>query len=205
MNWLSHIFLSKSSIQYQLGNLLADPLKGKPWDTACELTRQGFVMHKKIDLFTDSNENVLRSKSRLSKKKYLKGVVIDIVYDYLLVKNWQTYSSIELKIFLNQFYQSAAVEIDNYPEIPNTFVNRLISNKILSDYSTLDGLETTFKRVDERLSKKLKAKECTVEYIPIIKKEIKAINQDFSFFFPQLISFFKENVNDELHNHWLIK
>lgn len=29
MNWLAHVLLSENHIEYQLGNLLTDPLKGK--------------------------------------------------------------------------------------------------------------------------------------------------------------------------------
>ncbi len=34
MNYLAHTLLSKSNIEFQLGNLLADPLKGKRWPSA---------------------------------------------------------------------------------------------------------------------------------------------------------------------------
>ena len=34
MNWLAHVFLSENNIEHQLGNLLADPLKGRAWEEA---------------------------------------------------------------------------------------------------------------------------------------------------------------------------
>lgn len=71
MNWLAHIFISIDSIDYQLGNLLADPLKGKPWPGASEATRSGFAMHRIIDRYTDTNTDVIKSKSRLGKKKVI--------------------------------------------------------------------------------------------------------------------------------------
>ena len=77
MNYLAHTVLSKNSIEYQLGNLLADPLKGKRWEGASDEHYAGMRMHAAIDMFTDANKTISLSKSRLRKKGYLKGVVID--------------------------------------------------------------------------------------------------------------------------------
>ena len=105
MNWLAHIFLSEKEIDFQLGNLLADPLKGKSWPEANKATQAGIRLHKKIDAYTDSHACVSRSKSRLGKKGYLKPVVIDIVYDHLLHKHWDNYAEESLHDFIcsNQF------------------------------------------------------------------------------------------------------
>lgn len=203
MNWLSHIFISKNSIEYQLGNILADPLKGKYWEGASRLTQEGFKVHCRIDAYTDANENVLKSKSRLGKKGYLKGVIIDIAYDYFLLKNWDSYSKIEFSVFINKFYEDAISEITNYPKIPKEFVERVIQSDILTSYSTLEGLEVAFQRIDKRLSKRLLAKECASEYLPILERELDAIQKDFDIFFPQLISHFKVEIGGDLGNHWL--
>jgi acyl carrier protein phosphodiesterase len=29
MNWLAHVFLSEENVDFQIGNFLADPMKGK--------------------------------------------------------------------------------------------------------------------------------------------------------------------------------
>ena len=203
MNWLSHIFISKNSIEYQLGNLLADPLKGKHWDGASDLTQEGFKMHCKIDVYTDANKNVLKSKSRLGKKGYLKGVVIDIAYDHLLLKNWNSYSNTDISSFINEFYKNALNEISNYPCTPREFVAQVIQSRCLTSYSTFEGLEAAFQRIDNRLSKRLLAKECATEYLPILERELDTIQQDFDIFFPQLISNFKTQIDGNLGDHWL--
>ncbi len=202
MNWLSHIFISKNSIEYQLGNLLADPLKGKYWGNASNLTQEGFKMHCKIDTFTDANENVLNSKARLGKKGYLKGVIIDIAYDHLLLNNWNSYSNIDISSFINEFYENALNEIVNYPDMPREFVKRIIQSRNLTSYSTFEGLKAAFQRIDKRLSKRLLAKECATGYLPVLERELDAIQRDFNVFFPQLISHFKLQIDGNLENHW---
>jgi acyl carrier protein phosphodiesterase len=79
MNWLAHILVSEHSVDYQLGNLLADPLKGRVWPEASDAVRMGFEMHKRIDCFTDQHPIFIRSKHRLGPTGFLRAAVIDMV------------------------------------------------------------------------------------------------------------------------------
>ena len=202
MNWLAHILLSKRSVDYQLGNLLADPLKGKVWPGCSSSVQDGFNMHSSIDAFTDSNEYVKRSKSKLGDKGYLKGVVIDIAYDYLLFKNWEQYVSIGAIPFIDRFYRNAKRRIAGYPKGPREFVERIITHDVLLSYSSFQGLLTAFKRVDGRLSGRLIARESVSGYMPILATQIQAIEDDFMHFFPQLVAHFTSKSGFSAHEHW---
>ena len=203
MNWLAHIFISENSIDYQLGNLLADPLKARSWEGASRQLEDGFSIHTKIDLFTDSNALVSKSKSRLGSRGYLKGVIVDIAYDYCLIKNWNHYSTVDLDCFINTFYQQANAAIGKYPEHARNFVRRLIDHRVLTSYGSLEGLETAFRRIDSRLSERIISRESATGYVPVLRREIAAIEEDFSGFFPQLIDHFKSNAGMSLKPHWL--
>jgi len=76
MNWLSHVFLSETTIEHRLGNVLTDSLKAKAWEGASEDFYRGIDTHTKIDVFTDSHLIVKQSKARLEKKGYLKSVLL---------------------------------------------------------------------------------------------------------------------------------
>lgn len=191
MNYLAHIVLSKSHIDYQLGNLLADPLKGRAWPTSSSLHKEGLVMHRSIDSFTDSNQYVKNSKSQLAKTGHLKGVVIDIAFDYLLLKNWEQFTTVSREGFINNFYEESIASLDLLPANASTFINALVTNDILSSYSTLDGLEQAFERIDKRLSSRVLAKESTSDYFPVLESKILMIEKDFLLFFPQLVEHFK--------------
>ena len=94
MNWIAHIFLSELNTDFQIGNYLADPLKGKVWENANENIKKGMYVHKIIDSYTDSHLFFKNSKNKLGSKGLLKAVVIDLTYDYLLTKigiNFQIY------------------------------------------------------------------------------------------------------------------
>lgn len=94
MNWLAHIFLSEQNIDFQIGNFLADPLKGRAWENASVDLKKGIKTHLIIDTFTDSNEIVTQSKRRLRDSGLLKSIVIDITYDYFLTKNWESFCNV---------------------------------------------------------------------------------------------------------------
>jgi acyl carrier protein phosphodiesterase len=203
MNWLAHIFLSKNSIDYQLGNLLADTLKGRSFEGASRPFEAGLAMHCRIDAFTDAHPRVAKSKARLQGKKYLKGVVVDLVYDHLLVKHWPEYSRVGIDGFLQTFYHEANDAVQAYPDEAQGFVRRVIDNDILNSYGTLEGLETAFLRIDRRLSARLLARESCTEYLPLVKKEIAGLEADFSRFFPELVAHFKTHCGAPLGEHWL--
>ena len=203
MNYLAHILISKNNIDYQLGNLLADPLKGKTWDGCPSLLKGGFQMHSHIDGFTDSNKHVQKSKKRLGKKGYLRGVVVDVTFDYLLLKNWEQYVVIDSKTFINRFYDQALKRSAHFPDKARVLIERMAAYDILSSYATMDGLAITFKRIDKRLSDKMLAKESTFSYLPVLESVITKMEVDFGRFFPQLIDHFKEKSGLSKDEYWL--
>ncbi len=205
MNWLAHIFLSDNHIEYQLGNLLADLLKGKSWPDASPRFDDGLAMHSAIDRFTDQHPCVKQSKSRLGTQGRLKAVVIDITYDHLLAKNWQHYSDQPLVDFINGFHTHAQLASHHYPEPARTFLSRLIRSGHLLHYHSLLGLEEAFRRLDLRLSDRVRRKESTLAYLPLVRDQLTNIEKDFSHFMPDLIDHFKSFSGLSLDDHWLKK
>ena len=107
MNWLADVFLSEQKIDFQIGNFLADLLKGQLWENASLDMQKGMQIHKVIDSYTDSHEIVSCSKRRLREKGLLKPVIIDLTYDYFLTKNWDEFCNMPIKEFSKVFYHEA--------------------------------------------------------------------------------------------------
>ena len=191
MNWLAHIFISENPIDYQLGNLLADPLKGKVWKGCSEKFAQGINMHACIDSFTDRHPCVIRSKSRLGAHGYLRGAVVDIAYDYLLLKNWDRFAKQNSDDFIDDFHAKASIAIDDYPEQASCFVRRLVQHQVLSSYESLSGVKTALQRLDKRLSDRVLVKESCHGYFTRLSAAIDKMDNDFLLFFPDLLNYFK--------------
>ena len=203
MNWLAHVLLSKKDAEYQIGNFLADPLKGRPWADASIAVKEGMLMHKAIDKFTDTHAIVAQSKSRLG-KGYLKGVVLDLLYDHFLAINWDKYSSLSQAEFLQTFYTNAQPIAQGYPTEAKRIVINLITSNILSSYGEFEGFVESLKRIDKRLSPRVKEKESTISYKGIIEQEYENLKSDFELFFPELMHFFKQHELGCKHQHFLM-
>lgn len=203
MNWLAHLALSHADTDYQLGCLLADPLRGRSWQEAPTAFTQGMQWHARMDGFTDSHTYFKKSKSRLRDKGYLKGVVIDVVYDYFVTVHWDRYFSWPLEEFVADFYVRTEKTLEVYPDRPREIMRPIIHHDVLRSYGTIMGVKQALGRIDYRLSERILKKENASGYLPEITRELDYIEEDFFVFFTDLIEFyFKQNptVGD-----WVIK
>lgn len=203
MNYLAHTLLSTKDIDFQLGNLLSDTLKGRLWQGSSVAHHNGMEMHQAIDMFTDANPVFRRAKSRLGQRGYLKGVIIDIAFDHYLSKHWQRYTTLPLPTFVETFNYRAINELHRLPNPAIIFIERIVDNNILASYTTLDDLAFVFERLNKRLSPRLLAREKATDYLPYIEANYEAIEADFLAFFPQLITFFLQKSQATSDNHWL--
>ena len=204
MNWLAHVFLSQNHIEHQLGNLLTDPLKARAWEGASDLVKSGIETHKRIDAFTDSHAIVSKSKARLAKRGPLKGVVLDVLYDYYLSLHWEKFANVERVHFLETFRSEAPQAIVGYPDRAQEVIARVVINRQLSSYITMDGVESAFGRIDNRLSERTRSKDTTTRYLPIIDKENIYLEKAFLDFFPELMEEIAKDLPNDTIRHWRI-
>lgn len=188
MNYLAHTLLSPKNIDYQIANLLADPLKGKPWSGCRSAHRQGLAMHKSIDRFTDNHPYFLQAKQRLG-AGYLKGVVLDILFDHFLSQHWDYFVQISLHDFSERFYSEAAQVIPSLPKAGQGFMRRVIQYDFFHLYHAVEDLEKVYHKFDLRLSERVLAKECASDYLPLIKANYSSLESDFLKFFPLLVQY----------------
>ena len=192
MNWLAHIFVSKNSIHFRLGNLLADTLKGRTWVGAPDAFTAGIERHRAIDRFTDEDPDFLVSKSRLGESGFLRGIVVDMLYDHFLSKNWRQFSKEDLDGYLERFYREAHSVLPVFPEQSQAFVQGLIRSKRLESYREFCGIESAARQMDRRLSERLRKRETLTSYLPAAKGELVELENDFMRFFPRLLQHFEE-------------
>lgn len=200
MNYLAHTLLSKKDIDYQLGNLLSDTLKGREWVGCSQAHRDGIAMHKAIDRFTDENPIVDRAIARLG-SGYLKGVVIDITFDHFLSKHWVRFVRVSQYDFTAEFYRQAKPQLATLPPAGNDFIEKVLRYDVLNSYATFDDLAVVLTKVNRRLSAKLLAKESATDYLPRLASNYEALEEDFLEFFPMLIRRFLQynNVSKQAH------
>ena len=70
MNFLAHLLLGSQSPEQALGSMLGDFVKGPVHRLELpKPVREGIVLHRRIDSFTDAHPLVLQSKARVSSRR----------------------------------------------------------------------------------------------------------------------------------------
>jgi len=191
MNFLAHLYLSENNTNILIGNFIADHVKGSQFNDFSPEIQQGILLHREIDLFTDTHPIVKKSMKRLHERyRHYNGVIIDIFYDYLLAKNWQKYSAIPLQIYTDAVYQLFG-EIS--PELPlksQNFIKYMIEYNILFNYQFHDGIEKVLNGMNYRS----KGKSQMDLAINDLKEKEAEFEKDFTLFFEDLRDFTKEKL-----------
>jgi acyl carrier protein phosphodiesterase len=191
MNFLAHIYLSDDNDNLKIGNFIADNIKGNKYNHLPEEIQKGIILHRGIDSFTDSNDIVRRSKRRLHERyNHYDGVIIDILYDHYLAKNWPDYSHIPLNKYAQSFYNLLESNYDLLPEKVQHFLPYMISGNWLYNYRTTEGIEKVLQGVDRRTKNKSQMHLA----IEDLKLHYDDFEKDFTQFFKELITFSNEKI-----------
>ena len=101
MNHLAHLLLAGPDPDHRLGALLADHVKGRlALQALPDGVRSGVVLHRRIDAWTDAHPTVVELRARTGPgwRRY-SGVILDVLFDAMLVRNWSRYSAMPLPDF----------------------------------------------------------------------------------------------------------
>jgi len=198
MNVLAHIYLSGESEKIIIGNYIGDYVKGRDYLNYPDLIRKGIILHRHIDSFTDKHPVVHRSKLHFSKKyhKYA-GVVVDILYDHFLTREWDFFSRRPLESVTYNFYRAMVNNQESLPPKVREHMSSFIIQNWLESYQTRSGIRRVFKALSRRTSL---PKE-TRFMMRTFKKNYFTLEDDFMEFFPQLIDYVEKDFGIELSHH----
>ena len=186
MNYLAHIYLSGDHELITIGNFMADHIKGNKYKTFPEDLQKGILLHRQIDSFTDTHKIVKISKRRLNDRYGLyRGVVIDILYDHFLAKNWKDYSEIDLPTYTQNFYASLTRNLDILPEKIQYMSKYLIRDNWLLSYAEKEGIQ----KVLEGMNHRTKNRSQMNLAINDLEAHYEDFETDFEQFFDELIAF----------------
>lgn len=146
MNYLAHLYLSGPSDGVRLGNFIGDYVKGNRFSLYPPEIRKGILLHRQIDSFMDEHP-LSHASAELFRARYTRfsRVIIDVVYDHYLAKNWDKYSDQSLHDFVNEVHK---LFITNYFILPpqvRQFLPFLIRSRRMENYQHLSGIEKTLK------------------------------------------------------------
>jgi acyl carrier protein phosphodiesterase len=187
LNWLAHVFLSEPDVEFRLGNLLADIVRGEELRRMSPAFQRGVHKHKQIDAFTDAHPVVKRSRARISTQfRRFSGVLVDVFYDHLLACDWDRYSPIVLDAFTARFYADIEAHRIELPTSARVTLDRIIRHDLLGSYRRIEGVERSLRRVSAYLSSRWQREFALEKGVADLVAHRAGFEADFAEFFPQL-------------------
>lgn len=185
MNYLAHLYLSFNDPKISVGNFMADFVKGNKYNDYPTGIKNGILIHREIDSYTDSHPIQLQGKHRLSKEyRHYSGVIMDIYYDHFLAKNWKEYSDIELPIFCDRQYKLLHEHIEVLPERCQYFLSYMESGNWLLNYQNLDGIQFAL----SGLSRRTKFRSGMEKAVRNLETDYDLLDEEFRLFFTDIRS-----------------
>lgn len=192
MNFLAHIFLSKDITPIQIGNFIADSVRGKQYKDYPKDIQQGILLHRHIDTFTDAHPIWRQSKKRIVPVyNHYSAVIIDMYYDYFLAKNWPLFCETPLGEYSHNFYTTLEDNFEYLPEKVQHFYPIMVRENWLVKYQTIEGLGYILAQMDRR-TKGISKMSLATKELELYHQELE---QEFFTFFRLLqeeVDFFAE-------------
>lgn len=183
MNFLAHIYLSGDNELIKIGNFMADGIRGQQYKNFPVDIQKGVLLHRAIDSFTDANNTYRKSKHRLHEKYgHYSGVIMDIIYDHYLAKNWDNYSNIDLDEYANRFYESLRENYNILTDKTKNMMPYMIARNWLKSYATIAGLEMILFQMDHRTKNRVNMQESVIE----LQEFYSHFEEEFTLFFKEL-------------------
>ncbi len=185
MNFLAHQYLSMDIPAIKVGNLLGEFVRGKNYQQYPPIIQKGVLLHRKIDEFTDNHDTVLKLVREMNPvfHKY-SPVILDVLFDYCLAKNWWRFSNVSLQNFCNKTYD----ELDSFhymlPKEINEFVVGMRDNNWLFHYENYNGIQKSLGNLKKRTSFENNIEDA-VKYLYAREGRIES---SFFEFFPDMIN-----------------
>lgn len=160
MNYLAHAMLSFGNAEILTGNLIADHVKGK---LALEKfpagIRNGIVLHRKIDEFTDNHPAVARAKI-LFRPEYglYSGAIIDCLLDHYLATDPKFFKTEETLLkFTEDTYSMLDGQAIWFPPSFASYFPHMKEHNWLYGYRTVTGMQRSLNGLQRRAAHMLPA------------------------------------------------
>ncbi len=189
MNYLAHFFLSEGESGLIVGNFVADHIKNAAVASYPMNIQRGIMLHRFIDTYTDQHPVVRQSARHLhpTQRKYAP-VIVDICYDFMLARNWAKYTDIDIQSFANFVYNNLTDNLHYMSPVLQNRVAAMVAHNWLMGYTTLDGLDYVFMRMQQRLKFENSFQTAAKD----IEQHLEALESDFLSFFGDLRSAVRE-------------
>jgi acyl carrier protein phosphodiesterase len=169
-----------------IGNFIADGIKGKDYKTFPKDIQIGILLHREIDTFTDAHPLVRQSTKRLHQNySHYSGVIVDILYDHFLAKNWNSYSDVPLETYVDNFYDLLETHYELLPIRIQKMMPYMMADNWLLSYAKIEGIQKVLDGMNRRTKLISGMNNATSE----LKEYYSEFEEEFTVFFEELRAF----------------
>ncbi len=191
MNFLAHIYLSGNDNGIIIGNFIADGIKGKRYRKYPQQIQKGILLHRAIDSYTDSHPIFKQSTKRLHENySHYSGVIVDILYDHFLAKNWKDYHDMPLDEYVDEFYEMLRNNFGVLPTRIQRMMPYMIGDNWLLNYATIAGISKILNQMNIRTKGISKMNFAVLE----LEEFYTEFEDEFTSFFAELIDYSKNKL-----------
>jgi acyl carrier protein phosphodiesterase len=177
LNHLAHFYLARRPPCLVPGALAADHVKGRLKGGLARCVEHGILLHRSIDAFTDRHPATRRAWRRFA------PVVVDVLYDHLLARDWSRWSPGSLVDFGTQVYDLLDAWAPALPETARHLAGLMRSHDTLRRYADPLFVQAVLERLSHRMSRPLDPGEAWL----VFGTHRDGFASDFSDLFPDLI------------------
>lgn len=146
MNHLAHVVLAGPDPDDRLGAFLGDHVKGMAAvDALPPGLARGVRLHRRIDAWSDAHPAVvdLRAASGPEWRRY-SGVILDVLFDTMLVRNWEAWQDVPLADFAGGIDALLAERRNELPSRLVHFANWAARENLWTRYDDREMLNQIF-------------------------------------------------------------
>jgi acyl carrier protein phosphodiesterase len=155
MNFLAHLYLSNEIPELVVGNFIADAVKGSALDKYDKEVKRGIMMHRAIDTYTDNHQLVKECVQLLRPTQgKFSPVVLDILFDHFLAKEWWRYHTRSLNDFSEEMYEHLLYyqRSNGLPKPMDFVLEMMIKDNWLVNYQFGEGIERSLCGMQQRVN-----------------------------------------------------
>jgi len=186
MNHLAHAFLAGADDEVLLGGLLGDFWRGAPDPQWPAGIRAGVVLHRKIDVYTDSHAEVAAARALFAPplRRYA-GILLDVYFDHVLAADWPRYAHEPLAVLSARAQRLLQANRQWLPPQLNRFADYFQQAGLFATYAERDMIE----RVLAGIGTRLKHDNPLAAAGPALWQRDSELNAVFARFFPDLVAY----------------
>ena len=185
VNHLAHVLLAGADADVVLGSLLGDFWRGAPDPRWPDALRDGVMLHRRIDVYTDNHPDVADARALFAPpwRRYA-GILLDIYFDHVLARDWTRLGSGSLEDFSAAVGALLRAHEGWLPADLNRFARYFRAHGLFAAYANRAVIERVLAGVGGRL----RHANPLADAGPQLWSRASALDALFESFYPQLVA-----------------